>query len=201
MEPRRGRRAARCEFQQKAWASLAQQKLRGPEFPPDVAVRPRFPSRPGDTATTDGRGGMPSLKSGQRVGLREIHALAGVLYRQEQRLAVGREGAAAHLGVDTAKSGLKRPRPGLPYRQRKPRRGSCCASALSLGRSVHRCGLADRRRHCPAPRTRCRCSLSLCDIARPAKNRWGSYEREHLPSAAFGRVIGLGVFATRRGSR
>ena len=53
-------------------------------------------------ARTEGRGGMPSLKSGQRVeGFSKVEpfVLARMLHGEEERLVVGREGRAADLGA------------------------------------------------------------------------------------------------------
>jgi hypothetical protein len=56
-------------------------------------------------ATTEGRGGVWSSKSGQRVeGASKARSLvfARVLHRDEERLAVGGEAGAAHLGAARA---------------------------------------------------------------------------------------------------
>ncbi len=57
--------------------------------------------------TTDGRGGIPSAKSGQRVaGFSNDHRIgfgilfAGMLYREEQCFVVRREHRPAHFGAD-----------------------------------------------------------------------------------------------------
>ena len=86
--------------------------------------------------TIDGRGGMPSLKSGQRVdgclemrGIAVAVLLARMLHGDEQRLVVGREHRAAHLGADRHAEeqlgGAAQPRPRSP----SPRSPSVAAGA------------------------------------------------------------------------
>ena len=115
-------------------------------------------------ATTAGRGGMPGLKSGQRVAgssnvaggrLRIVLVgLARMLDRDEQRLVVGREIGPAHLRAGrAAEEQLARCR-ALRLRSRAPtgrRRGRSCSPNCRRSRST--AGPGRRPRICRACRT------------------------------------------------
>ena len=100
-------------------------------------------------AITEGRGGVPSLKSGQRVdGLLEGRAgvLAGVLDGEEQRAVVRREDRTADLRAGRRLVEQPRQRRGRrpPCRRHRARRRCRPPSARRRWRS--RCGPCCRRR-------------------------------------------------------
>ena len=120
-------------------------------------------------ATTDGRGGMSGLKSGQRVdGSSKVEGSLGGLFfgrmldGDEQRLVVGREARPAQFGAD--RHAIEMPRGaargafGLDAPQPVGAAGG--ALRLAVGRDPQP-ALAVERRGCPA------CRTSRCAWCRP----------------------------------